>query len=382
MTERLTTSRAADPETLTVALGAHAYPIVLVAEPPGPALAATAREVLPAGARRVLIVTDDNVAPLYGEGVDAALTGAGYEVATCVLPAGEAHKTTDAALRVVDAALAARLTRHDAIVALGGGVVGDIAGFAAAITHRGVALVQAPTTLLAQVDSAVGGKTGVNHARGKNLIGAFWQPRAVVSSQAVLTTLPAREVRCGLAEAVKHGLLTDAALLDWIDAHADALLALAPRPVAHLVAAWCRIKADIVARDEREELAGGPRALLNLGHTFGHAFENLLGYGVITHGEGVALGMVLAARLSERLGVGPAGLEADVVRRLARLALPHAPDAPDLPRLPALIEAARGDKKADPSGGVRFVLLEALGRAITRRLSWEEIAAALGEGRP
>ncbi|MFO0749453.1 MAG: 3-dehydroquinate synthase [Myxococcota bacterium] len=363
---------------LQVALGPHSYPIVIDDAAPGALAAPLARRVLPPHARTLLVVSDTNVAPLYLGDLASALAAAGYAVRSHVLPAGEAHKDLAAVSAVVDATLGGGLTRHDALVALGGGVIGDITGFAAAIAHRGIAFLQVPTTLLAQVDSAVGGKTGVNHARGKNLIGAFWQPRAVASSQAVLRTLPAREVRGGMAEALKHGFIADPALVAWARANASQLAALDPSATAALVRACCRIKAAVVAEDEREDLADGRRAILNFGHTFGHAFESALGYGTLAHGEAVALGMVLAARLSERLGVASTGLEASIVEHLAATGLPCDPDAAHLPRLPALIDAAHGDKKADGQGGVRFVLLEAFGRPLLRRLSWREISAALG----
>lgn len=362
-----------------VALGDRSYPIVLTPDLPGPGAAALLRDRVPTAAR-ALVVTDANVGPLYAAPVVAALEAEGLSVALLTLPAGEATKTLAVIGAVLDAALDHGVLRGDALVALGGGVIGDVTGFAAAVLHRGVAFVQVPTSLLAQVDSAVGGKTGVNHRRGKNLIGAFWQPAAVVSSAAVLTTLPAREARCGLAEALKHALIADADLLATALSEASALRALDPAPTSRLVAACCRIKAAVVAADERDH---GARALLNLGHTFGHAYELLAGYGALTHGEAVGLGMVWAARLSERLGVAPAGLEAQVVHALDAFGLPSDPDAPgraDRPELTALIRAARSDKKADneaDGGGVRFVLLTGVGHAVTRRLSWDAIAEAL-----
>ena len=362
-------------DRIDVALGDRAYPILLVDTLPGAPAAALVAEHLPSAAR-ALVVTDSNVGPRYAAKVARELGAAGLAVDVLELPAGEATKHLDTVSGVLDRALAHNLLRGDLMVALGGGVIGDITGFAASILHRGIDFVQLPTSLLAQVDSAVGGKTGVNHARGKNLIGAFWQPRMVVSSMPILRTLAPREVRCGLAEALKHALIADAALLDRVLAGASELRALAPAPTAALVAACCRIKAAVVAADERDH---GSRALLNFGHTFGHAFELLLGYGALTHGEGVALGMVLAARLSERLGVAPAGVEARVRAALDALGLPSDPDASELASLaalPDLIGAARGDKKAD-AGGVRFVLLPAIGAAVSRRLSWDAVARHL-----
>lgn len=352
----------------------HRYPIHLTPELPAQALTALVQGLDPRPAR-ALVVSDDHVAPLYAEAVLASLAAAGVQARLQTLPHGEQHKTIETALGLVDTALNLRLSRTDVFIALGGGVIGDLTGFAAAITQRGLRVVQVPTTLLAQVDSSVGGKTGVNHARGKNLIGAFWQPVGVVASQAVLETLPAREVRCGLAEAVKHAFIADPALLTFILENADALRALAPAPTSHLVRACCRIKAEVVADDEREDPISGRRAILNFGHTFGHAFENLLGYGALTHGEAVALGMVLAARLSDRLGVAT-GLEPRVTTALAALGLPHDPLGPGRPTLSALIEAARGDKKA-LGAEVRFVLLADIGRPLVSRLGWDDIARHL-----
>ncbi len=357
---------------LTVDLGDRSYPIHLIDGLPGPTVASEAARLRPSPAP-VLVVTDDHVGPLYAGDVCRALEGQGH-VPTCVtLPHGESTKCLESVGSVVDDALAAGLGRQDLIVALGGGVVGDVAGFAAAVLMRGVGFIQVPTTLLAQVDSAVGGKTGVNHAAGKNLIGAFWQPRAVVSSHAVLSTLPERERRCGLAEAVKYGFLGDADLVTWCEAHAGALVALEQAPTLALVERCCRMKADIVRLDERDT---GQRAVLNLGHTFGHAYERLMGYGALTHGEAVALGMVWAARLSERLGVAQDGLTDAVVRVLGVLGLPADPESSTLPELSALCLAARTDKKSDQSH-VAFVLMENIGKTLIQTLSWIQIEEAL-----
>lgn len=352
----------------------HRYPIHLTPDLPARPLADLIATLDPRPAR-ALVVTDTNVGPLYAEAVLAALTAIDVQPTLQTVPAGEQHKTIETALGLVDTALNLRLARTDLFIALGGGVIGDLTGFAAAITQRGLRVVQVPTTLLAQVDSSVGGKTGVNHARGKNLIGAFWQPVGVVASQAVLHTLAPREVRCGLAEAVKHAFIADPTLLTFILENADALRSLDPTPTAHLVETCCRIKAEVVADDEREDPISGRRAILNFGHTFGHAFENLLGYGALTHGEAVALGMVLAARLSDRLGVASA-LEPRVTAALAALHLPHDPLGPERPTLAALIEAARGDKKA-LGAEVRFVLLADIGRPVLTRLTWSDIATHL-----
>jgi len=359
---------------------ARGYPIEIIADLPG-AAAPLLPIALGPRARRLLVVTDDNVAALYAEGFARALTEVGLAPSVCVLPAGEAHKHLGSVQRVLDAAFSHKLSRTDAMVALGGGVIGDVTGFSAAIYQRGVDVVQVPTSLLAQVDSSVGGKTGVNHESGKNLIGAFWSPKMVIASQAVLRTLPAREIRCGLAEAIKHALIADASLLSRLLARSADLLALAPGGTAELVHACCRIKATIVAEDPFEDPVSGRRAVLNLGHTFGHAYEKLLGYGRWTHGEAVAVGMVWAARLSERLAVAAPGLEAEVRAALEAFGLPRDPEADGLPDLDALLHAARGDKKGD-ADAVRFVLLARTGEAIVRRLPWAEVRAALAPERP
>ncbi len=359
--------------TFTVELGPRSYPVHVIEELPGRLAAQEALRLHPRPGP-VLIVTDTKVRKLYAAGVRDALGDAGFKPEVVELRPGERSKTLATVSRVVDRALAAKVGRGDLLVALGGGVVGDIAGFAASILHRGVDFIQVPTTLLAAVDSSVGGKTGVNHATGKNLIGAFWQPRAVVASRTVLETLPEREVRCGLAEAFKHAALADRDLVDWIDEQAEALRGLASGPTRELIERCVQVKAEIVSADEREE---GDRALLNLGHTFGHAYERLAGYGVMTHGEAVALGMVLAARISEAQGVASfAGLARDLAERLEALGLPANPEAAGLPRRAALLEAARSDKKAR-GDRVRFVLLASLGRALLRTLEWSQINDAL-----
>lgn len=357
---------------LVVALGERSYSIHLTKDLPGARVVEAMRGLREAPAP-VLIVTDDNVGPLYAEDLVSGLQAAGYGPSVITLAHGEGSKSLTTLSRVLDAGLAAGLSRRDVIIALGGGVVGDLAGFAASVLLRGVPYVQVPTTLLAQVDSAVGGKTAVNHTRGKNLIGAFWQPSAVISSQAVLATLPERERRCGLAEAIKHALLADAELARWCVEHASALRALESEPVATLVERCCSIKAEIVSADERES---GVRALLNLGHTFGHAYERLLGYGTLTHGEAVALGMLWSARLSEKLGVASPGLEGRLVGIFDSLGLPSDTQGEGLPSLLALIEASRHDKKADQTH-VTFILLEDIGKAVMQRLSWTQIEEAL-----
>jgi 3-dehydroquinate synthase len=338
-------------EVLQIDLGERGYPIVIGTQVLDDAALAS-RHVT---ARDVLVVTNETVGPLYLARLTASL--AGKRVHSIALPDGERHKTLAVLGQVFDALVGARLNRDACIVALGGGVVGDMAGFAAACYQRGVDFVQAPTTLLAQVDSAVGGKTGVNHPGGKNLIGAFHQPRAVLSDLSTLRTLPPRELRAGLAEVIKYGLIDDLGFLEWLERHVDALLALDMGALSHAVLRSCEIKARIVAADEREH---GQRALLNLGHTFGHAIEAAAGYGEWLHGEAVAMGMLLAADCSQRLGWLA---EADVERvreLLRRVGLPTA--APTIGAAKAR-ELMGMDKKV-LQGRIRLVLLRKLGAGI------------------
>jgi 3-dehydroquinate synthase len=336
-------------ETLRVALGARSYPIHI-----GAGIlddAALLRPHLGAGA--VAVVTNAVVAPLYLERVTRALGRPALEI---LIEDGEEAKSWTSVDRVCDALLAARCGRDATLVALGGGVVGDLAGFAAAVYQRGVPFIQVPTTLLAQVDSSVGGKTAINHARGKNMIGAFHQPAAVVADVATLDTLPERELRAGLAEVIKHGAALDAAFFAWLEANMDGLLSRDRAALTHAVRRSCELKAAVVAADERES---GARALLNFGHTFGHAIEAAAGYGTWLHGEAIGAGMLMAAELSVRAGL-LAAADCERVRRLvARAGLPVAGPALAAERLLALMEV---DKKAS-AGRVRFVLLEAIGRA-------------------
>ncbi len=338
-------------ERLNIELAERSYPILV-----GPGLLGSATVLDEAvRARDVLVVTNDTVGPLYLERLSRGL--AGRRVEHVVLPDGERYKTLDTLGRVFDALIDHRMNRDACIVALGGGVVGDMAGFAAACYQRGVDYVQVPTTLLAQVDSSVGGKTGVNHPGGKNLIGAFHQPRAVVSDTDTLATLPSRELRAGLAEVIKAALVADRGFLDWIEANLEALLALEPGAVAHAIRRSCEIKAAIVAEDEREH---GRRALLNLGHTFGHAIETAAGYGEWLHGEAVAAGLVMAADLSRRLGWIDAADVARVTSLLARAGLPVA--APPIGAGRAL--ALMGLDKKVLAGRIRLVLLRRLGEGV------------------
>ena len=338
-------------ERLRIELGERSYPILI-----GPGLLQDA--ALVGGSvtsRDVLVVTNTTVAPHYLAHLERSL--AGKRVASVALPDGEQYKTLETLARVFDALVERRLNRDACVVALGGGVVGDMAGFAAACYQRGVDYVQVPTTLLAQVDSSVGGKTGVNHPGGKNLIGAFHQPRAVIADTDTLKTLPPREFRAGLAEVIKYGLIADTAFLGWIEAHVDALLRLDGAALAHAIRRSCEIKAEIVAEDEREH---GRRALLNLGHTFGHAIETATGYGEWLHGEAVGAGMLMAADLSHRLGWLE---EADVGRLrtlLERAGLPIA--APPIGAARAL-ELMGMDKKV-LAGRIRLVLMRKVGEGV------------------
>ncbi|CAK8740081.1 3-dehydroquinate synthase [Sodalis praecaptivus] len=246
-----------------------------------------------------MLVTNDRLAPLYLDSLSGRLSQAGVKVDRVVLPDGEQHKSLTVLYRVFTALLAKPHGRDTTIIALGGGVIGDLAGFAAASYQRGVRFIQVPTTLLSQVDSSVGGKTAVNHPLGKNMIGAFYQPASVVIDLDCLNTLPRRELSSGLAEVIKYGIILDAAFFAWLEDNLDALLALEPRALAYCIRRCCELKADVVAADEREQ---GQRALLNLGHTYGHAIETHMGYGNWLHGEAVAAGMMMAVRTARRLG--------------------------------------------------------------------------------
>ena len=337
-------------QSLEVTLGERSYPILV-----GPGLLGS-RELLAkhTGAARLLVVTDETVARLWLPRLAEGL--AGREFARCVIPDGEEQKTLETAMSVIDALVAARIHRDGMVLALGGGVVGDVAGFAAASYQRGIDFLQLPTTLLAQVDSSVGGKTGVNHPGGKNLIGAFHQPRAVIADTDTLSTLPDRELRAGFAEIVKAALVADAAFFSWLEQNAGAVLAREADALAHAIRRACEIKAGIVARDEREQ---GPRALLNLGHSFGHAIEAGAGYGRVLHGEAVATGLVLAAEFSARSGRLPAADAARVRALVVRAGLPA--DPPRIGRA-RMLELMGMDKKV-AGGRLRLVLLDAIGAA-------------------
>lgn len=308
-------------------------------------------------APRVLVVSDENVAPHYLARVEAALGDRLRD--SVILPPGEQTKNLDTLSRLFDHCADRHIGRDGALVALGGGVVGDLTGFAAACWQRGIDFYQLPTTLLAQVDASVGGKTAVNHSAGKNLIGAFHQPRAVIADTDTLATLPDREFRAGLAEVVKHALIADAGFLAWLEANAGALDDRDADVIAETVLRCCRIKAAVVSEDERER---GRRAILNFGHTFGHVIEAATGFGEWLHGEAVAAGMVQAMALSVRLGTFPAGDRDRAVELMDRLRLPL--QAPALPEATWLEWMAR-DKKAT-AGGLRFIVLDGLGKAAVR----------------
>jgi 3-dehydroquinate synthase len=332
--------------TITVELEDRSYPIIIGSGLLGGDV--DLGEYLAAG--DCLIVSNETVAPLYLDKLKANLEGRSIDVIE--LPDGEAFKTVETASMVIDKLATGGANRDTTVIALGGGVVGDIAGFAAACYMRGVAFVQVPTTLLAQVDSSVGGKTGVNHSQGKNLIGAFHQPQVVLIDTASLGTLPKRELRAGLAEVIKHGVIADTDFFAWLEQNIAALLALETDAVAHAVQRSCEIKAEIVAEDERES---GRRAILNFGHTFGHAIEHCQGYGEWLHGEAVAAGMVMAAQLS--------GIDAGDQQRLRGLIeAAGLPSSPPAMSAQAMLDAMRMDKKVLQKK-LRLVLLERLGQA-------------------
>lgn len=337
-------------QPLTVDLGDRTYPIYigqkLLGDP----------ELLQRHIRgnQVLVVTNETVAPLYLERLHAGLQG--FRVADVILPDGEEYKNLDVLNQVFDRLLEQRFDRGCTLIALGGGVVGDMTGFAAACYQRGVDFIQVPTTLLSQVDSSVGGKTGVNHPLGKNMIGAFYQPRAVIIDIDTLNTLPDRELSAGLAEVIKYGLINDAAFFTWLENNMEALLARDPQALAYAIRVSCADKAAVVAADEKES---GQRALLNLGHTFGHAIETGMGYGVWLHGEAVAAGMCLAAKMSLLLGwMSTETLER--IRTLVKRAnLPIEP--PEMP-VERFLELMSVDKKV-LAGKLRLVLMRDIGKA-------------------
>ncbi len=352
--------------TVEVALPGRSYPIHI-----GSGLLAQAELILPhLRGRQVMVVSNPQVAGLYLPALRQTLEAQGLRVAECLLPDGEAYKDLEHLACIFDRLLAEGMDRRCTVLALGGGVVGDMAGFAAATYQRGVNFIQVPTSLLAQVDSSVGGKTGVNHPRGKNMIGAFKQPALVLIDIDVLATLPKRELAAGMAEIIKYALIRDREFLDWLDLHAPAMMQGEPELLAEAVARSCRHKAEVVLRDEFEE---GERALLNLGHTFGHAIETHCGYGNWLHGEAVAAGMVMAARMSQQAGDLS---QADVDRILALLQACQLPSQPPAMHADDFQSLMAHDKKV-LDGRQRLVLQRALGHAEVVEVKPERLRQAL-----
>lgn len=373
---------AAPVRRVHVPLGDRAYDIMVG----GGVLAATGRLVRDlTGARRAAVVTDETVATHHLAPLRAALDDAGIDHQAIILPPGEGTKRFGELERLLDRLLASGIERGQPVIALGGGVVGDLSGFAAAVLRRGTCFVQVPTTLLAQVDSSVGGKTGINTPHGKNLIGAFHQPAVVIADTDLLSTLPARELRAGYAEVVKYGAIDDAPFFDWLETRGTEVLSTAGGARDQAVARSCAAKARIVAADETET---GQRALLNLGHTFGHAFEAAAGYdGRLLHGEAVAIGMVLAFRLSVRRGLCPVADLERLTRHLAAAGLPVRPqDVGGVTwTVDGLMAPIAQDKKAR-EGRVRYILARGIGRSfIAEDVAPAEVAALIGDvlaGRP
>ncbi|MCC5812801.1 MAG: 3-dehydroquinate synthase [Ectothiorhodospiraceae bacterium] len=340
-------------QTLNVDLGSRSYPIHI-----GPGLIDQGELIRPLlRGRSALIVTNETVAPLYLERLQRAL-GADIRQDTVTLPDGEGHKNLVTCMSIYNRLLEHRHDRKTVLIALGGGVVGDLTGFVAATYQRGVDFIQVPTTLLAQVDSSVGGKTGVNHPMGKNMIGAFHQPRLVLADTDTLATLPERELAAGIAEIIKYGLIRDADFFTWLETHMDALLGREPEALAHAIRVSCQTKADVVAADETEQ---GIRAILNLGHTFGHAIETATGYDSWLHGEAVGTGMLMAAWLSHALGWLETRDYERVESLIYRAGLPPRPPATMTPE--QFLELMAVDKKAE-GGRLRLVLQQGIGSAV------------------
>ena len=352
--------------TYTVALGERSYPILIGSDVFDQASTFAS---LPA-ASQALIVSNSTVAPLYAQRLQAALAPHYGQVQLCVLPDGEAYKNWETLNLIFDVLLGHACDRKTMLFALGGGVIGDMTGFAAASYMRGVPFVQVPTTLLAQVDSSVGGKTAINHPLGKNMVGAFYQPQLVVCDLATLRNLPAREVSAGLAEIIKYGPIADADFFVWLENHIEALRQLEESAVAYAVERSCAIKAEVVGQDEKES---GLRAILNFGHTFGHAIEAGMGYGQWLHGEAVAVGMLMAADLSVRLGLMPAQFTARLQALIEKAGLPSQVPAMDLDEFFAHMAV---DKKAE-AGQIKFVLIAELGQAVIRTAPQELVAQSI-----
>jgi 3-dehydroquinate synthase len=338
-------------DTLQVELGARSYPIYI-----GSDLLDAALITPHLSGKQVLIVTNETIAPLYLEKTLAMLTG--FQTATVILPDGEAFKTLTVLNQIFDSLLQQQFDRQTTLVALGGGVIGDMTGFAAACYQRGVSFIQIPTTLLAQVDASVGGKTGVNHPLGKNMIGAFYQPQCVVIDTNTLQTLDERQLQAGLAEVIKYGLINDADFFTWLEEHITQLLARETEALRFAITCSCRNKAHIVAQDERE---AGLRALLNLGHTFAHAIETGLNYDHYLHGEAVAIGLCLSAQMSARLGWLPDNVVTRIQQLVAKANLPTC--IPKSLTVEQLLTAMQVDKKVQ-AGKVRLILLQAMGHAV------------------
>lgn len=340
-------------QTLKVELADRSYPIHI-----GRNLIADADLILPHLKRKhVAIVTNTTVAPLYLDKLTQTLQAAGVSAIPIILPDGEAYKNAETLNKIYDALLQNRCERSTTLIALGGGVIGDLTGYAAATYLRGVPFIQIPTTLLSQVDSSVGGKTGINHPLGKNMIGAFYQPQVVLADIDTLKTLPSREFSAGMAEVIKYGLIRDAEFFGWLEVHIEQLMALEESAISEAIYRSCQNKADVVARDEHET---GERALLNLGHTFGHAIENAMGYGVWLHGEAVAAGTMMAADLSQHMGWLNAAEVARIRALLTKARLPLDP-----PKLGAdkYLELMQMDKKV-ADGKIRLVLQQGIGKSV------------------
>ena len=352
--------------TVNVDLGERSYPIRIGAD----LIGRTDLFASHIAGASVTIVTNETVEPLYGEALRAALAPLGKLVSTVVLPDGVAFKNWETLNRIFDALLSGQADRKTTLIALGGGVIGDMTGFAAACYMRGVPFIQVPTTLLSQVDSSVGGKTGINHPLGKNMIGAFYQPQAVIADIGALGSLPERELAAGIAEIIKTAAIADAEFFEWLEANIEALNRREPSALAHAVKRSCELKASVVAADERE---GGLRAILNFGHTFGHAIEAGLGYGQWLHGEAVGCGMVMAADLSVRTGYLDEAVRKRLVDLITAASLPvHAPALGDT----RYIELMKVDKKAE-AGAVKFVLLKQLGETVVTSVPGDALRATL-----
>lgn len=340
-------------QTLKVELADRSYPIHI-----GRNLLSDASLILPYLKRKhVAVVTNSTVAPLYLDQLTGSLNAAGVTVIPIILPDGEAYKNTETLNKIYDVLLQNRCERSTTLIALGGGVIGDLTGYAAATYLRGVPFIQIPTTLLSQVDSSVGGKTGINHPLGKNMIGAFYQPQLVLADIDTLETLPAREFSAGVAEVIKYGLIRDADFFNWLETNMTSLMKLDEQVLSYAIYRSCQNKADVVAKDEHEQ---GERALLNLGHTFGHAIENAMGYGVWLHGEGVAAGTIMAADLSHRMGWLT---DAEVARIRASFEAANLPVVPPSLGVDRYLDLMALDKKVE-NGKIRLILQQAIGKSV------------------